>query len=144
MMVAWLYFSSFFNLHLCLGVPQELDSKCESGDQPLRQQNLELLIEMMQIMSLLVDLAKGGHDNRVRSYISWEDLKVDEQSLALKSNNDVRVIMVDQHGRGHSKTVQGAVDMLPDHTTQRVNIYIFPGVYREKVLVPKTKPYVSL
>ncbi|XP_057440119.1 pectinesterase QRT1-like [Lotus japonicus] len=102
-----------------------------------------VLFVLAFMMFSQVDLAEGGHDNRVRSYISWEDLKVDEQSLALKSNNDVRVIMVDQHGRGHSKTVQGAVDMVPDHNTQRVKIYIFPGVYREKVLVTKTKPYVS-
>ncbi|KAJ1410785.1 Pectinesterase, catalytic [Sesbania bispinosa] len=79
------------------------------------------------MLSLLVDLAEGGHGG-VRNYISWEDLLVDG-SLAVKSNNEVRVIVVDQHGKGHSKTVQGAVDMVPDHNRQRVKIYIYPGLY---------------
>ncbi|KAH1263817.1 Pectinesterase QRT1 [Glycine max] len=87
-----------------------------------------------------VDLAEGGG---VRNYISWEDLQVDEQRLAVNSHNNVRVIIVNQNGGGHSKTVQGAVNMVPDNNTQRVKIYIYPGIYREKVYVPVTKPYVS-
>ncbi|KAL5101169.1 hypothetical protein RYX36_005496 [Vicia faba] len=93
-----------------------------------------------------VDLADCGGD--VRNYISWEDLMVDEQRLVLKKNNiynhnEFRVIVVDQNGNGHSKTVQGAVDLVPDWNKHRVKIYIFPGIYRERVFVPITKPYVS-
>ncbi|XLU63228.1 hypothetical protein S245_022437 [Arachis hypogaea] len=82
-------------------------------------------------------------DDNVKSYISWEDLEVGEESLELRSKKEVRVIVVDQHGKGHSKTVQGAVNMVPDHNKERVKIYIYPGTYREKVLVPKSKPYIS-
>ena len=74
-----------------------------------------------------VDLAEGGG---VRNYISWEDLQVDEQRLAVNSHNNVRVIIVNQNGGGHSKTVQGAVNMVPDNNRQRVKIFIFPGIYR--------------
>lgn len=91
------------------------------------------LFVLVFLMRVQVDLAAGGSGyghGPVRNYISWEDLQVDEQRLALKSNNEVRVIVVDQHGRGHSKTVQGAVDMVPDHNTERVKIYIYPGIYR--------------
>lgn len=99
------------------------------------------------LMWVQVGLAQGGGNvydqGGTRNYISWDDLQVDEQRLAFKSNNEVRVIVVDQHGKGHSKTVQGAVDMVPNHNTQRVKIYIYPGIYREKVLVASTKPYIS-
>ncbi|XP_047061946.1 pectinesterase QRT1-like [Lolium rigidum] len=47
-------------------------------------------------------------------------------------------------GTGHSRTVQGAVDMVPAGNTRRVKILVKPGVYREKVTVPITKPFVSL
>lgn len=41
-----------------------------------------------------------------------------------------RVIVVDQNGRGDSFTVQGAIDMVPNSNSQRVKIYILPGIYR--------------
>ena len=66
-----------------------------------------------------------------KGYINWDDLSVDENKLSLKSINKFgRVIVVDQHGNGDSKTVQGAVDMVPHHNTLRVKIYIYPGTYR--------------
>ncbi|KAL6199760.1 hypothetical protein ACLB2K_029543 [Fragaria x ananassa] len=83
-----------------------------------------------------------------RSYISWDDLKVDEQMvIGLNSRNEQKnetsVIVVDKNGGGNSMTVQGAVDMVPDHNKQRYKIYILPGIYREKVRIPITKPYIS-
>ncbi|EXB36084.1 Pectinesterase QRT1 [Morus notabilis] len=82
-----------------------------------------------------------------RNHISWDDLKVDEkkmQGFGTKSDNVYRVIVVDKNGNGHSRTVQGAIDMVPQHNTKRVKIYILPGIYREKIFIPSTKPYISL
>ncbi|KAK3013185.1 hypothetical protein RJ639_007904 [Escallonia herrerae] len=83
-------------------------------------------------------------------YITWDDMKVDvvhEQSLrlwlGLKYHQGSRVIVVDQSGKGDSVTVKGAIDMVPPFNTQRVKIYILPGIYREKVIVPASKPYIS-
>jgi pectinesterase len=39
-------------------------------------------------------------------------------------------IVVSQDGTGHSRTVQGAVDMVPAGNTRRVKILVRPGVYR--------------
>ncbi|CAH2069812.1 unnamed protein product, partial [Thlaspi arvense] len=110
--------------------------------------------------SRMLQIADEGHESR--SYISWEDLRVVEDvgtdksfSIKLynwmitnananaKAANMSRVIVVDKKGRGDSVTVQGAVDMVPDSNSQRVKIFILPGIYREKVIVPKTKPYIS-
>jgi len=93
-----------------------------------------LFFMVFVVMMVEVDLAecvKGG----IRNYISWEDLIVNEQRFVVKKsnnvqNNEVRVIVVDQNGKGDSKTVQGAVDLVPNGNKRRVKIYIFPGIYR--------------
>ncbi|KAB5521207.1 hypothetical protein DKX38_025526 [Salix brachista] len=79
--------------------------------------------------------------------ISWDDMKMDERSARVSSRDDFngsRVIVVDKNGGADSSTVQGAIDLVPQYNTQRVKIYVLPGIYREKVLVPRTKPYISL
>ncbi|KAM1754858.1 hypothetical protein ACFX12_007262 [Malus domestica] len=82
-----------------------------------------------------------------RNYISWDDLEVDDHKLGLNTReehvNGSRIIVVDKNGGGNCLTVQGAVDMVPEQNTERVKIYILPGIYREKVLVPISKPYIS-
>lgn len=74
------------------------------------------------------------------NFIRWDDMRLGSDS-ALKgqdvggggggSDNRTRVIVVDRSGaRGDSTTVQGAVEMVPSQNTQRVKIYIYPGIYR--------------
>ncbi|XP_075085214.1 pectinesterase QRT1-like isoform X1 [Nicotiana tabacum] len=79
-------------------------------------------------------------------YITWDDIKVDSSSLDLtneRSRKSQGVIVVDQNGNGDSVTVQGAVDIVPIHNSQRVKIFIRPGTYREKVFIPASKPFIS-
>ncbi|KAH7859802.1 hypothetical protein Vadar_005615 [Vaccinium darrowii] len=91
--------------------------------------------------------AEGEKDHLV-NFITWDDMKVDlrKQRLDWREDkyNKSRVIVVDQSGHGDSVTVQGAVDMVPMHNSERVKIYILPGIYREKVFIPDTKPYISI
>ena len=67
-------------------------------------------------------------------FISWDDLKVDVERGQLEvrdsGGNRSRVIVVDRSGKGDSVTVQGAVDMVPLHNSERVKIFILPGIYR--------------
>ncbi|PKU84785.1 Pectinesterase QRT1 [Dendrobium catenatum] len=81
----------------------------------------------------------------LQSIISWSDLRIDEhyRDSNIKDEEGKRVILVSKDGSGDSKTVQGAVDMVPDGNKERVKIYIASGVYREQVYVPITKPYIS-
>ncbi|CAI0374063.1 unnamed protein product [Linum tenue] len=99
-----------------------------------------------------------------RKFISWDDARLDAYSHSFDFDNGTeqqqqgearpshgeeyyrgsRVIVVDQNGGGDSVTVQGAVDLVTEFNTQRVKIHILPGIYREKVVVPVTKPYISL
>ncbi|MFP3821697.1 pectinesterase family protein, partial [Bacillus sp. SIMBA_008] len=44
---------------------------------------------------------------------------------------------------GSFRNVQSAIDAIPVNNQQRVTIYIKNGVYKEKILLPQNKPYVS-
>jgi PelA/Pel-15E family pectate lyase len=52
-------------------------------------------------------------------------------------------IVVASDGSGDVRTVQQAVDKVPEKNKKRVVIRIKPGTYTEQVRVPATKPYIS-
>ncbi|KAL5548612.1 hypothetical protein UlMin_003843 [Ulmus minor] len=103
---------------------------------------------LLVCMVFLCEIQVGFCSSLANDYISWDDLKVDDHGVGLANGdefrNGSRVFVVDKNGRGHSPTVQEAVDMVPEYNTQRVKIYILPGIYREKIFIPSTKPYISL
>lgn len=53
-------------------------------------------------------------------------------------------IVVAQDGSGQFRTVQEAVNSVPDQLQQQVVIRIKPGVYKEKLVVPTLKTHISL
>ncbi|XP_054823307.1 probable pectinesterase 68 [Prosopis cineraria] len=55
----------------------------------------------------------------------------------------LRVITVDANGTGPFRSVQAAVDAVPDNNRMNVVINISAGYYIEKVVVPATKPYIT-
>ncbi|KAI3856238.1 hypothetical protein MKW92_001402 [Papaver armeniacum] len=100
--------------------------------------------------------ASGVDDQNLhgqKNFITWNDctLNLMERSSFLNNSNGTRknsmgldVIVVAKDGTGDSETLQGAIDMVPVDNTRRVKIFIRPGIYREKVLIPENKPYISL
>ncbi|KAG5061404.1 hypothetical protein JHK87_002433 [Glycine soja] len=54
-----------------------------------------------------------------------------------------RKITVDINGGGHYRSVQDAVNAVPDNNRRNVLIQINGGCYKEKVVVPVTKPYIT-
>ncbi|CAN1135787.1 Pectinesterase QRT1 [Linum perenne] len=120
-----------------------------------------VLLGAAVVVMLLVGVCCGtvqsespvGMQNLVNNFISWEDTRLDGyeygdhqqgKSYSEEYFRGSRVIVVDHNGGGDSVTVQGAVDMVPDFNNQRVKIHIRPGIYKEKVVVPVTKAYISL
>ncbi|KAJ7559877.1 hypothetical protein O6H91_04G106500 [Diphasiastrum complanatum] len=55
-----------------------------------------------------------------------------------------QTIFVDQGGTRGFKTVQAAVNSIPDGNNQRVTIQISAGTYSEKVNIPSSKPFITL
>ncbi|KAL2935022.1 putative pectinesterase 53 [Bienertia sinuspersici] len=52
-------------------------------------------------------------------------------------------LVVNQNGRGDYETITEAIDNVPIHNTKRIILEINPGVYREKIHIPRTKPFIS-
>ncbi|KAJ8560466.1 hypothetical protein K7X08_022326 [Anisodus acutangulus] len=55
-----------------------------------------------------------------------------------------RTIIVDVNGQGNFKSVQAAVNSVPDGNSNWVIIHVRKGTYREKVHVPPKKPYIFM
>lgn len=92
------------------------------------------------VLVVLLGSFQLGLSASYKDYISWDDLKVNEHKDLRSNSGDEyneggRVVVVDKNGGGNSRTVQGAVDMVPQHNTQRVKIYILPGIYRSAILL---------
>ncbi|KAF6145062.1 hypothetical protein GIB67_013413 [Kingdonia uniflora] len=86
--------------------------------------------------------------SEARKYISWKDMDVDwrydeKHGGVLKNGRSDQVIVVDKNGHGNTTTVQGAVNLVPEGNNKRIKIFINAGTYRERVLVPENKPYIS-
>ncbi|KAL8129534.1 hypothetical protein V2J09_018689 [Rumex salicifolius] len=54
------------------------------------------------------------------------------------------LIWVDQSGHGNYKKIQDAIDAVPNNNSELVFIWVKPGIYREKIVVPANKPYITL
>ncbi|GLT86217.1 hypothetical protein SLE2022_043710 [Rubroshorea leprosula] len=54
------------------------------------------------------------------------------------------LIRVDRSGNGDFEKIQDAIDAVPSNNSKFVFIRIKPGTYREKIVVPADKPFVTL
>ncbi|WZZ53906.1 hypothetical protein YC2023_054013 [Brassica napus] len=56
------------------------------------------------------------------------------------------LIRVDQSGKGDFNKIQEAIESIPPNlnNSQLYFIWVKPGVYREKVVIPVNKPYITL
>jgi pectinesterase len=52
------------------------------------------------------------------------------------------MIIVSKDGNGQFKTIQAAIDSIPENNSEEVEIYIKNGVYKEKISI--LKPYITL
>lgn len=53
-------------------------------------------------------------------------------------------LVVAADGTGDVKSVQAAIDRVPENNSRRFTIEIKPGTYKEQLRVPANKPYISL
>ncbi|XP_009621417.1 putative pectinesterase 11 [Nicotiana tomentosiformis] len=54
------------------------------------------------------------------------------------------LIRVDQSGQGDFKKIQDAIDAVPSNNSELFFIWVKPGTYREKIVVPGDKPFITL
>ncbi|KAJ7980400.1 Pectinesterase [Quillaja saponaria] len=70
--------------------------------------------------------------------------KVIDSPLLTEKIGTNRTIKVDINGKGEFKSVQAAIDSVPEGNSKWVIIHVRKGVYREKVHIPKNKPYIFM
>ncbi|XP_026442300.1 putative pectinesterase 63 [Papaver somniferum] len=70
------------------------------------------------------------------------DIRGLEQSLVDAESQEL-VISVRQDGLGQFKTITEAIDSIPWGNNRRVIIRIGPGVYKEKINIDQTKPFIT-
>ncbi|KAH1064960.1 hypothetical protein J1N35_029947 [Gossypium stocksii] len=54
------------------------------------------------------------------------------------------VIRVDPSGKGDYKKIQDAIDAVPSNNKQPFFILVKPGIYNEKIIVPRDKPFITV
>ncbi|KAF8022811.1 hypothetical protein BT93_F0353 [Corymbia citriodora subsp. variegata] len=67
-----------------------------------------------------------------------------EAGNATRASNIARLIQVDPSGKGDFTKIQDAIDAVSSNNSELVFIRIEPGTYREKLVVPADKPFVTL
>ncbi|XP_039128448.1 probable pectinesterase 67 [Dioscorea cayenensis subsp. rotundata] len=75
-------------------------------------------------------------------YRDHKDL-IDAPLLTSKLSTN-RTIIVSQQGKDHFTSIQDAINSVSDDNSKWIIIHLRPGVYREKVIVPKNKQYIFL
>lgn len=92
----------------------------------------------------LITLEGAGH--RIAEWEAhdsdWQDKMIRQLRNALANDMSGRVVTVNHDGTGDFSSVQAAVDSVSDGNAQRVVIRIAPGVYKERVVVPKCKRFI--
>ncbi|KAI3815149.1 hypothetical protein L1987_14805 [Smallanthus sonchifolius] len=65
-------------------------------------------------------------------------------SSTVVSTSEAVLITVDQSGKGDYRTIQEAVHSVASNNSELIYISIKPGTYREKIIVPADKPFITL
>lgn len=70
-------------------------------------------------------------------------IKALDRRLA-EAEDCVQLITVRKDGRGNFSTITEAIDSIPSGNRRRVVVWIGGGVYREKITIDASKPFVTL
>ncbi|KAL8047514.1 hypothetical protein ABFX02_07G005200 [Erythranthe guttata] len=76
-------------------------------------------------------------------HVVAENNVIDSPLLIQKIGSN-RTIVVDANGQGDFKSVQAAINYVPNRNSKWIVIHIRKGVYREKVTIPRNKPYIFM
>ncbi|CAN1196416.1 Probable pectinesterase 53 [Linum perenne] len=66
-----------------------------------------------------------------------------DERLRLAEMNKITISVGHDGYNGDFHSIQEALATIPPHNTRRVVILVKPGVYREKIAIPKTLPFIT-
>ncbi|KAK2640358.1 hypothetical protein Ddye_028153 [Dipteronia dyeriana] len=87
------------------------------------------------ILSLYSDFGSCYNEDATTNAVKPQDNLPDEIA---------KTITVDQSGQGDFNGVQQAIDSILPNNDQWIRIHVNAGVYNEKVVIPKEKPFILL
>jgi pectinesterase len=97
--------------------------------------------QLLLVLSLLLSCAIcAGQD----SNSGWQ---ADEKLAGLTKLFETvkgRQITVDINGTGDFNSIQQAIDSVPQDNNERVVVLIKPGFYKQRVIIPKSKSFITL
>lgn len=83
----------------------------------------------------------------VIALILWNFIAVSEaarKNPTQKNYEEVLLIIVDPLGKGDYTKIQEAINAVPSNNKEVVFISVKPGVYKEKIVVPVDKPFITI
>ncbi|XP_017982390.1 PREDICTED: putative pectinesterase 11 [Theobroma cacao] len=66
------------------------------------------------------------------------------QSIYAAENPAAILIRVDPSGKGDYRKIQDAIDAVPSNNKEVVFILVKPGIYKEKIVVPADRPFITI
>lgn len=86
-----------------------------------------------------------GASHRIAEWPQFDQAFIPKTVQWLKQtlDNQARTMTVIPDGTGDFTTVQAAVDAVPENNTKPVIVHIQPGTYKEKIVVPRSKRFVT-
>ncbi|KAK6247571.1 hypothetical protein QUC31_019136 [Theobroma cacao] len=66
------------------------------------------------------------------------------QSIDAADNPAAILIRVDPSGKGDYRKIQDAIDAVPSNNKEVVFILVKPGIYKEKIVVPADRPFITI
>ncbi|KAH7279422.1 hypothetical protein KP509_37G019000 [Ceratopteris richardii] len=118
---------------------------------------LLLTMSLLQIFLILHQVSAVGDPvssdqvgNTEEEFKAWLDhIRKGVESLpAFKQffhrNKNASTVVVDLKGSGNFTSIQKAIDSIPFGSKNPVYIIVNPGIYREKVVIPRTKDFITL
>ncbi|KAL3714011.1 hypothetical protein ACJRO7_006023 [Eucalyptus globulus] len=120
------------------------------GLPPLAIAILSLLIALAQIAVSDDKIPIPADKSQVNAWFQQNVQAFEARKGTLDPNLEAaeakppKVIRVCQDGSGDFKTVTEAINSIPAGNSQRVIVSIAGGVYKEKITIERTKPFVTL
>jgi len=95
-------------------------------------------------LSLVLFFLEGAEVLSEQVSAPWQPNEKLAELATLFETGENHQLVVAQDGSGDFNSIQQAVDAVAKYNTQRVVILIKPGIYKERVKIPKNKPFITL
>ncbi|KAK9665144.1 hypothetical protein RND81_14G093300 [Saponaria officinalis] len=109
---------------------------------PLFPKTISIVLAIIFVVISNIDIVKSSHHHHQHEAPHHKNV-IDSQVLTEKIATN-HTIVVDINGNGDFKSIQAAIDSVPEGNTNWVIIHVRKGIYREKVTIPHSKPFIFL